>query len=372
MKALVIGGTGPTGPHIVQGLLSRGFDVTILHRGLHEIPELRSLEHVHADPFASGAVEAAVGARHFDMVVSMYGRLRLTATALAGRCERFLAAGSISLYAGYLEPGTVHPYGMPLMTAEAAPPVAQIADGASELAIDSYRVHAAETHLMSLHRQGAFSATCVRYPVIYGPRSQVAFEWTVIKRVLDRRPVMVIPDGGLAVVTRCAARNAAHVLLLALDRPHASAGQSYNCADQHQFTIRQWVELILGHMGASMELLSMPDSLAWPGRALLPRGRPSSHDLVDIRKAEAELGYTDVIAAPEALYETVDHHLALPPGPDGRAVTIDSFDYLNEDRLISAYRRGLLEISTKHPVPAATIQALRWNLGAGYHRREAT
>ena len=33
MKALVVGGTGPTGPIIVQGLLDRGYEVTIYHRG---------------------------------------------------------------------------------------------------------------------------------------------------------------------------------------------------------------------------------------------------------------------------------------------------------------------------------------------------
>ena len=36
MKVLVVGGTGPSGPHVVQGLLERGHDVTILHRGVHE------------------------------------------------------------------------------------------------------------------------------------------------------------------------------------------------------------------------------------------------------------------------------------------------------------------------------------------------
>ena len=37
MKALVIGGTGPSGPYIVNGLLERGYDVTILHGGQHEV-----------------------------------------------------------------------------------------------------------------------------------------------------------------------------------------------------------------------------------------------------------------------------------------------------------------------------------------------
>lgn len=34
MKALIIGGTGPTGPHIIRGLLDRGYDVTMLNRGV--------------------------------------------------------------------------------------------------------------------------------------------------------------------------------------------------------------------------------------------------------------------------------------------------------------------------------------------------
>jgi len=59
-RALVIGGTGPTGVHIVQGLVARGYAVAILHRGLHETeatpPEV---EHLHADPFDEGALTRA-------------------------------------------------------------------------------------------------------------------------------------------------------------------------------------------------------------------------------------------------------------------------------------------------------------------------
>lgn len=36
MKALVIGGTGPTGPYIVKGLIERGYRVSIFHSGAHE------------------------------------------------------------------------------------------------------------------------------------------------------------------------------------------------------------------------------------------------------------------------------------------------------------------------------------------------
>src|SRR5258705_11628127 len=51
-RALVIGGTGPTGIPLVRNLVDRGHDVTIVHRGLHERPETpRDVPHVHTDPY---------------------------------------------------------------------------------------------------------------------------------------------------------------------------------------------------------------------------------------------------------------------------------------------------------------------------------
>ena len=49
MKALVIGGTGPTGPFVVEGLINRGYEVAIFHRGTHEIELPESVEHIHGD-----------------------------------------------------------------------------------------------------------------------------------------------------------------------------------------------------------------------------------------------------------------------------------------------------------------------------------
>ena len=49
---LVIGGTGPTGPYVVEGLRARGERVAICHTGRHEIDEIPAdVEHVHTDPF---------------------------------------------------------------------------------------------------------------------------------------------------------------------------------------------------------------------------------------------------------------------------------------------------------------------------------
>ena len=60
MQALVIGGTGPTGHFIVNGLIARGFDVTILHTGRHEVDEIPpSVEHIHTNPFKPENISTA-------------------------------------------------------------------------------------------------------------------------------------------------------------------------------------------------------------------------------------------------------------------------------------------------------------------------
>jgi uncharacterized protein YbjT (DUF2867 family) len=79
-RALVVGGTGPTGPHVVQGLQDRGHEVTILHRGTHELPELDGIEHIHADPHFREAVEQALDSR--AVAQGRLGSLSARATAL--------------------------------------------------------------------------------------------------------------------------------------------------------------------------------------------------------------------------------------------------------------------------------------------------
>ena len=63
VRTLVVGGTGPTGPFIVEGLRQRGHQVTIFHRGTHEIPEIPpEVEHIHGDPHFPETIAEAMGA----------------------------------------------------------------------------------------------------------------------------------------------------------------------------------------------------------------------------------------------------------------------------------------------------------------------
>ena len=114
MRALVIGGTGPTGHFIVNGLIARGFEVSILHTGNHEVAEIpASVVHIHTNPFDEQALIDALGNSHFDVTLAMYGRLRRVAEIMVGRTERFISVGGGPAYRGFMNADMVHPRGCP-------------------------------------------------------------------------------------------------------------------------------------------------------------------------------------------------------------------------------------------------------------------
>jgi nucleoside-diphosphate-sugar epimerase len=335
-RALVIGGSGPTGPHIADELAACGYQVTILHRGVHEDPALARYEHIHADPHFQRSLEPAIENRRFELVVATYGRLAMIARLFAGRCERFVAIGGIPIYPGYLDPSSTAPSGSRVGLAEDGPLVDPDDVADPRAARFASKLLAAERAVLEQHGLDAYRATIIRYPLIYGPRSPVAREWSIIKRVKDRRPAILLPDGGLSMHARCAARNAAHCVVLAAHCDGA-AGEILNCVDEEQFSLRQWVELIVGELGAEPELVGVSGVLRGVAAHLLPLGGTvSEHAVVDGRRARDVLGYPNPVPARAALAETVRWYVEHPPDVSVLPAFDDPFDYETEDRVLAA------------------------------------
>jgi nucleoside-diphosphate-sugar epimerase len=206
-------------------------------------------------------------------------------------------------------------------------------------------------------------ATCFIYPVVYGPRNLVPWEWSVIRRARDGRKRMILPDGGLAIFTRAAGRNLAQFTLLAIDRPEVAAGQIYNCADDAQYTARQFTELLLDILGADIEIVSVPAAVSPYFKAVyIPTaGSLCDHILLDTAKARAELGYRDVVTPREALEESVAWYREHPVDPDRTIPAfVDRFDYELEDTIIDAWLGAVDDLGRRieqpttedvHPMP---------------------
>lgn len=354
MRALVIGGTGPTGPYLVNGLVERGYDVSILHRGTHDSPLIPpSVTRIIGDPHFRETLAEALGDLRFDLVVATYGRIRYIADEMVGRTPRLITIGGPPSYRGMVNAHAATPPGMPLPTPEDAARV----ETEEEFRF-GYLIRVTEDAVLAHHTAGDYEATMFRYPVVYGSGGIGASVWDVMERVLDGRRHIPLADGGQIAVTRGYTRNVAQSVLLAVDQPERAAGQIYNCGDLQQFTAAQWVQLICEVMGHELEIIPVPPEMAWSTADFLPLGSAPFHQLLDLHKIRHELGYTDVVPAAEAVRLTVEWHRT-NPGPRRGNRPDDPLQYAAEDAQAAAYheyRRALEAIphvthEVHHPYP---------------------
>ncbi len=335
MRALVIGGTGPSGHHIINGLLKRDYEVTMLHSGKREIPEIpEAVEHIHADAYSVDSFKEAIHNRTFDLCISNYGRLRMIAETTADRVGRFISIGGAPAYRGYMNPELFKPAGLPVPVTEDSPLV--------ELEIEDekgWRIVRTEEAVFESH----MNATHFRYPYVYGPYQLVPREWCIVRRIIDKRPHIILPDDGLSLYSYGYAENLAHAILLAFDKPEIASGKIYNCGDEVVLTLRQVVEIIAEALAHQWEIVSMPWHLAIPARPLMMQPLPT-HRFLSIAKIQEELGYHDVVRPADAVAFTARWLKENPckKGEIEEMVLQDPFDYGAEDELIVAWK-SLLE-----------------------------
>lgn len=330
MKILMIGGTGPSGVPIVRRLVEHGHAVTILHRGTHERPETPAdLEHIHADPYDEQSLAAALGDVQWDVIVAMYGRLRMVANVTKGRCRHFVSVGGVPAYRGWTDASLHDPPGLPVPIREDAPLI-------DEPAIDEkgYRIVRTEVAVFDAHPHAAH----FRYPYLYGPYQPAPREWSVVRRIVDGRRRIVVADEGLTLHHHCYTENCAAAVVLGIEHPERSAGTIFNVGDEEVLTVRQVVQLCARELGAELEIVSMPYDLAVPAWPLLAQPLPT-HRVLDLTRVHTQLGHRDVVPARQAVRQTArwlaEHPAAL--GGIEEQVLTDPFDYAAEDALMDSW-----------------------------------
>jgi nucleoside-diphosphate-sugar epimerase len=371
-RALVVGGTGPTGLPIVRGLLGRGFEVSILHRGLHEHDETPpEVTHLHADPYDDASFIAALdGAPRFDVALVMYGRLRSVARALAGRVGQLVSVGGVPAYRGWMNPWLHQPAGLPVPVGEGAPAVLDPAEDEK-----GFRIARTEAAVFEHHP----TATHFRYPYVYGPHQLAPREWCIVRRILDGRERIIVADDGLTLHHHGFTENLAHGVLLAVDEHDhhhehgGAAGKIFNIGDEEVLTVRQVIELTAAALGHELEIVSMPYDLALPARPLLAQPLPT-HRVLDLMAIRHDLGYRDVVPAREAVPLTAQWLAEHPPERGGmeEEVLTDPFDYEAEDRLVDAWTDARSEVAAAARFDTEPGYGLAYSGPGGRPRTKAT
>lgn len=202
---MVSGGAGFIGSHLVEVLLDKGHEVTVLDdlsTGKREnLPEHERLNvvvgdvadvdilascvfekdvivHLAAVASVQRSVEDPIGVHRTNMM----GTLTLLEAARVAEVERFIYASSAAVYGDVVE----------LPVAETIPP-----QPLTPYAIDKL---AGEQYLRHYHRQGTVAGTAFRFFNVYGPRQDPSSPYSgVVSVFADRvsagRPVNIFGDG---------------------------------------------------------------------------------------------------------------------------------------------------------------------------------
>jgi len=203
-RALVTGGAGFIGSHIVERLLADGHGVCVVDDlstgSAHNVPpdarfrqldicDLTSLGEVFSDfrpelvfhAAAQTDVRRSIREPDFDARVNVLGGLNVLRAAAAAHARRIVYASSAAVYG--------EPTRLPVSEVDAARPISEY--GASKLAVEHYLgAHAA---------RGLIETVVLRYANVYGPRQRADGEAGVVaiftRRMLAGEPVTIFGDG---------------------------------------------------------------------------------------------------------------------------------------------------------------------------------
>lgn len=244
--ALVIGGTAFIGRALVERLLERGDEVTILHRGA-STPFGDRVAEIRCDRNDISAIRRAMKGRSFDAVFdNVYDWERGTtgdqvaaaASAAGESSSRYVFTSSIAVYgegldlpedAALLPPDHPNVYG------------AQKADS--------------ERQLFELHRRGVVTVATLRPAFIYGPHNpfdREAFFWD---RITAGRPV-IVPDDGSTPMQWVHVGDVVSAALIAATAD-AAAGRAYNVAGP-PVTQLEFVRILAEAAGRDVTVTHVP------------------------------------------------------------------------------------------------------------------
>jgi len=277
MRCLIVGGTRIIGPHVVRRLHARGWDIAVLHRGVHRAVLPEGVLRIADESAGIPVLRVPLAAQRFepDVVLHMIAMGERDAEAamdaFAGRAARIVVLSSGDVYRAYgrfvgTEPGPIEP--TPLT--ENAPlrdrlfPYRRSATSADEL---NYWYDKILVERAVLPR-GDLPATVLRLPKVYGPEENADLATVYGFR---RQPHWRWTHGNV--------ENVAEAITLAVVDPRA-ANNVFNLGEAHTPTMAE-------------RLSRLPDRQVIVADET---GKNFDQDIAyDTSKIRRELGFVEVI-----------------------------------------------------------------------------
>src|SRR5262245_51706359 len=321
MKILILGGTSLTGPFTTRYLVEQGHQVSIFHRGKHQVDLPPTVNRILGErrklDESIGEFKQLAPDGVLDMLAFTREDAEMLMRVFRGVAQRVVVPGSSDVYRAFgrlhgTEPGPAEPI-----------PFDEDAPLREKLSIhgEEYEKRWVEQVVMS---DPALPGTILRYPMIYGPNDG-GRTFDIVKRIIDQREVIVYDEGVARWRwSRGYAENVAWATALAVTNERA-AGRIYNVAEPEGLSYLEWTQRVIRAAG-------------WTGRiVVVPRGsfkdpaHYEHHWVMDTTRIRAELGYMEVVPQEEAMRRTVEWQLANPL----EKFDPKDFDYAAEDKILA-------------------------------------
>lgn len=307
MRTLVIGGTGFIGTPTVRELLDAGHTVAVYHRGQtssdlpveHIEGDVHSIEDC-ADRFAAFAPDLVI-----DFLLASGEQAERRTRLFQG--SRILAISSMDVYR-----------------------VCGVTQGTESAAIDNTHLREDSPLRENLDLYGpdvlsqlrhrlpwlgdsydkipveqavlAAGGIVVRLPMVYGPGDPNHRYWPTLKRMLDRRPFILLEDGFARWrAPRGYVENVAHGIALLATRPDATG--IYNLSDETTYSELRWTEkLAVAAIWSGRLVIVTKERI--PSKLQKPLNY-EQHWIPDTSRIRREVGYREKIETREALRRLV-------------------------------------------------------------------
>lgn len=336
MNVLVIGGTRFMGPDVVSGLVEKGHNVTVLHRGQTIAKSPAGVNQITGDRDNIEKYKSAIMKCNPDVVIDMILLNEQQADELlnviSGIARKLVVVSSGDVYHRYdllrgveTGPAEHHPLKEDAPLREKLYPYRDMASGPEDY-FYSYDKILVERKIMA---SPDVDATVVRLPFVYGPRDYQHRLFEYIKRMDDNRPAIMLEESQAACrMTRGFRTNCAEAIIT-VSCDNRSVGRIYNVGEEVAHTEEEWVSKIAEVTGWKGKVVIIP-------KPEMPEHLKSDlnwdyHINVDTSRIRKELGYKDLIPLDEALSQTIAWERENSPSNMDKS----QFDYQAEDKVLS-------------------------------------
>lgn len=316
--ALVTGGSGFVGGHLIRRLLADGWRVRAIGRSAEARAAVQALG---AEPVAGDLSDRAALARamegvdvvfhvaaHFKLwgPMSLFRRINVDGTrnlveaAERSGVRRVVYVSAAAVVMGRPEPMRGATEELALRRMSFAP-------------YSSSKAEAEEVLLAANGRRAGFSTVAIRPPFIWGPDMPALDHMVETVRAGQFQWV----SGGEQALSTCHVDNLCHALVLAADR--GAGGDAFFVGDGEDTTLKSFLTRLLGSRGVTPRDRAVPFGVAWAmagvmgavWRIFRRKGEPpitrqmlrliGKDFTVDISHARNQLGYAPVISPSDGM-----------------------------------------------------------------------